>query len=841
MRIFRRLLRYALILCVSGILLACLGVGIAYWLIEPRLPSVDVLRDVRLQVPLRVYSADGKLMATIGETRRIPVKIEDVPQQLKNAFLAAEDANFYSHSGIDVTGILRALGYMIVKRSLHVPGGSTITQQVARGFFLSPEVSLTRKATEIFLSFRIEHELTKDEIFQLYLNKIFFGNRAYGVAAAAEFYYGKTLDQLTLAESAMLASLPKFPSSANPLSNLARATERRNYVLQRMLDNGFIKQAQFKQAISEPDRSFAHEPPVEVDAPYIAELVRREALDKLGNDALTNGYHIYTTIDSHDQTAANQALQSDLIAYDQRHGYRGPEAHFDIGAHSLPADLDKHLDGFQEINGLIPGIVTHIAEKSANIYVQDGQTVSLTLDSALWARRYKDESHRGSIPKNLEDLLKPGDVVRLARSADGKWELAQIPAVQGALIALNPEDGAIISEVGGFSYSRSKFNRVVQAARQPGSGFKPFFYAAAFEHGFTPASIINDAPLVFADPSKPNGMWTPKNDDDKFDGPTRLRKAMVLSKNLVSVRLLDAIGVRYAREYATRFGFSLEQLPDNLSLALGTASVSPLSMARAYAVFANGGFLVDPYFIDRIVDRDGKLIYKAHPAVACRHCPQRLLADANEKAPPAAAPANPASAAKVSLSPIAAAQATTRPADIASNADEPKLAPRTVDARTAYLISSLLHDVIRRGTGHAAMVLKRNDLAGKTGSTNDHRDAWFTGYNADIVVSTWVGFDDFSSLGRADGVGEFGAQAALPMWISFMRKALAGVAETPFETPAGITTARIDSVTGQLAPADDPNSMLEVFKVEDLARLQSGPNNATQQEKKVQQEAYGIF
>ncbi|HET8941412.1 MAG TPA: penicillin-binding protein 1A [Rudaea sp.] len=841
MRIFRRLLRYALILCVSGILLGCLGVGIAYWLIEPRLPSVDVLRDVRLQVPLRVYSADGKLMATIGETRRIPVKIEDVPQQLKNAFLAAEDANFYSHSGIDVTGILRALGYMIVKRSLHVPGGSTITQQVARGFFLSPEVSLTRKATEIFLSFRIEHELTKDEIFQLYLNKIFFGNRAYGVAAAAEFYYGKTLDQLSLAESAMLASLPKFPSSANPLSNLARATERRNYVLQRMLDNGFIKQEQFKQAISEPDRSFAHEPPVEVDAPYIAELVRREALDRLGNDALTNGYHIYTTIDSHDQTSANQALQSDLIAYDRRHGYRGPEAHFDIGAHSLPADLDKHLGGFQEINGLIPGIVTHIAEKSANIYVQDGQTVSLTLDSALWARRYKDESHRGSAPKNLEDLFKPGDVVRLARSADGKWELAQIPAVQGALIALNPEDGAIISEVGGFSYSRSKFNRVVQAARQPGSGFKPFFYAAAFEHGFTPASIINDAPLVFADPSKPNGMWTPKNDDDKFDGPTRLRKAMVLSKNLVSVRLLDAIGVRYAREYATRFGFSLEQLPDNLSLALGTASVSPLSMARAYAVFANGGFLVDPYFIDRIVDRDGKLIYKAHPAVACRHCPQRLLADANEKAPSAAAPANPAIAAKVSLSPIAAAQATTRPADIAANADEPRLAPRTVDARTAYLISSLLHDVIRRGTGHAAMVLKRTDLAGKTGSTNDHRDAWFTGYNADIVVSTWVGFDDFSSLGRADGVGEFGAQAALPMWISFMRKALAGVAETPFETPPGITTARIDSATGQLAPADDPNSMLEVFKVEDLARLQSGPNNATQQEKKVQQEAYGIF
>ncbi len=842
MRIFRRLLRYALILCVSGILLACLGVGIAYWLIEPRLPSVDVLRDVRLQVPLRVYSVDGKLMATIGETRRIPIKIDNVPQQLKNAFLAAEDANFYHHSGIDVTGILRALGYMIVKRSLHVPGGSTITQQVARGFFLSPEVSLTRKATEIFLSFRIEHELTKDEIFQLYLNKIFFGNRAYGVAAAAEFYYGKTLDQLTLAESAMLASLPKFPSSANPLSNLARATERRNYVLQRMLDNGFITKAQFTQSSSEPDRSFAHEPPVEVDAPYIAELVRREALDKLGNDALNSGYSVYTTIDSREQTAANQALQSDLIAYDQRHGYRGPEAHFDIGSHPLPVDLDTHLDAFQEINGLMPGIVTHSAEKTADIYIHDGQTVALTLESARWARRYKDESHRGATPKSLEDLLKPGDVVRLERAADGKWELSQIPAVQGGLIALNPENGAIISEVGGFSYSRSKFNRVVQAARQPGSGFKPFFYAAAFEHGFTPASIINDAPLVFADPSKPNGMWTPKNDDDKFDGPTRLREAMVLSKNLVSVRLLDAIGVRYAREYATRFGFTMEQLPDNLSLALGTASVSPLAMARGYAVFANGGFLVDPYFIDRIVDRDGKQIYKANPVVSCRHCPQRLLADASEqKSAGVASTTNAAPPVTASPASIASAQATTPQPLATIDPTTPNLAPRTVDARTAYLISSLLHDVIRRGTGHAAMVLKRNDLAGKTGSTNEHRDAWFTGYTSDLAVSTWVGFDDFSSLGRSDGVGEFGAQAALPMWISFLRKALDGVPEKPFETPVGITTARIDSVTGQLAPADDPHSMLEVFKVEDLARLRSGPNNATEQEKKVQQEAYGIF
>src|SRR6185312_74945 len=384
--------------------------------------------------------------------------------------------------------------------------------------------------------------------------------------------------------------------------------------------------------------------------------------------------------------------------------------------------------------------------------------------------------------------------------------------------------------------ARSKFNRAVQASRQPGSGFKPFFYAAAFEHGFTPASIINEAPIVFADPSKANGLWEPKNDDDKFEGPMRLREALVESKNLVSVRLLDAIGVRYAREYATHFGFSLQQLPDNLSFALGTASVSPLAMARGYAVFANGGFLVDPYFIDRIVDRDGREIYKTQPVLACRHCPQRLLEDAREQAAATNAKSNDAQPIKAALSTASATTAAT-PAD----PNAPKLAPRVLDSRTAYLIGSILRDVVRRGTGHDAMVLKRNDLAGKTGSTNDHRDAWFNGYNDDLVTTVWVGFDDFSSLGRSNGVGEFGAQAALPMWIEFMRSALKGVPEQPFEMPPGIATARIDKATGQLAPAGDPNSLLEVFKVEDIARLAAGPNNATEAEKKVQQDAYGIF
>ena len=825
-----------LILGVSGVLLACLAVGVAYWLIAPRLPSVETLRDVRLQVPLRVYSSDSKLIATIGETRRIPIKIEQVPPQLKNAFLAAEDANFYSHPGVDWQGVARAIGLMVSKRTLHVPGGSTITQQVARGFFLSSEVSLTRKFTEIFLSFRIERELTKDEIFELYLNKIFFGNRAYGVAAAAEFYYGKTLDQLTLGESAMLASLPKFPSSSNPLSNRARATERRKYVLERMLENGFITAEQLKQADAEPDRSYAHEPPIEVEAPWIAEMVRQDVLDKLGNEASTDGYSVYTTIDSHDQDAANQALRDDLMAYDQRHGFRGPEAHVDLPDHPLPADLDKRLEAFHPIVGLLPGIVIESGDKSADVYLQDGQSVPLDMPAVAWASRYKDERPRGGAPKKVSDVLQAGDIVRLARNDEGKWKLSQLPTVQGALVALDPEDGAIRAEVGGFSFSKSKFNRAVQSARQPGSSFKPFFYSAAFEHGFTPASIINDAPIVFPDPSKPNGLWTPQNDDGKFDGPMRLREAMVVSKNLVSVRLLDAIGVHYAREFVTRFGFTLEQIPENLSMALGTAAVSPLTMARAYAVFANGGFLVDPYFVDRVVDRDGKEVYKSQPAVACRHCPQRLLEDAREQAQIDAKTNGGATVIKTALSPISSAQAATTTSANA-DANSPKLAPRALDARTTYLIGSLLHDVVRRGTGAGAMVLKRSDLAGKTGSTNDHRDGWFSGYNDAIVASAWVGFDDFTSLGYK----EFGAETALPMWISFMRTALKGVPEKPFEMPTGITTARIDPETGQLAASDDAHSMLEVFKVEDIARLATGPENPTEQEKKVQQDAYGIF
>lgn len=845
MRVFLRLARYALYLALSGILLGCLAIGIAYWLISPRLPSVETLRDVRLQVPLRVYTADDKLVATFGETRRIPVSIDKVPDKVKNAFLAAEDARFYEHPGFDVQGIFRAVWHLVRTAGDKGPGGSTITQQVARNFFLSPEQTYTRKISELFLALRIEEALSKDEILALYLNKIFLGHRAYGVAAAAEFYYGKTLDQLELGECAMLASLPKFPSTGNPLFNRKRAEERRNYVLARMYENKFISEADMKAAMAQPDMAYAHEPPIETEAPYLAEMVRVEALERLGNDALSDGYSIKTTIDSRMQEAANQAVRNALLDYDKRHGYRGAEAHVELKPDATPEDYAQVLSAFRPVAGLMPALVTEVGKENAQLYLSDGQAVVLNKAAVEWARPYQSENSRGATPKTVEAVLKAGDVVRVARGDEENWTLSQLPSAQAALVSLDPEDGAIRALVGGFSFGRSKFNRATQSARQPGSSFKPFLYAAAFEHGFTPSSILNDAPLVFPDPSRPDGIWAPSNDDDKFEGPMRLREALIKSVNLISVRLLDAIGVRYAREFITRFGLPLEAMPENLSMSLGTASVAPLTMARGYAVLANGGMLVDPYLIASIRDRDGKEIFAAQPGRACRNCPERLLDDARlarEAAPGVSNPTVPTTAAPAGgsprFSPIRSANAASlpEPAQPVSEPGKPRLAPRTLDVRTAHLVTSLMRDVIRRGTGRAAMDLKRNDLAGKTGTTNEHRDAWFSGFNDQMVTSVWVGFDDFTSLGR----GEFGAKAALPIWIDYMRVALDGKAETPFVPPPGISTARIDPQTGYLASSDDSSSILEIFKSEDIERLSAPPPEA-QTDEAHQGEAYDIF
>jgi penicillin-binding protein 1A len=820
----RRLLRLCVYLCVLLVLLGAGTLGVLYWLVAPSLPSVQALRDVRLQVPLSVHASDGKLIAIFGETRRTPVRIADVPVRVKNAFIAIEDARFYEHPGVDWRGVTRAVWLLATTDDRRVPGGSTITQQVARMFFLSPEYSYTRKFAEMLLALKMERELSKDEIFELYLNKSFFGNRAYGIVAAAEFYYGKPLDQLSIAEAATLASIPKFPSSGNPIINPDRAKIRRDYVLQRMEELGYINADERRQAQAEPSHAHPHEPPIELEAPYVAEMVRQAAVDRYGADALNGGYRIYTTLDSRAQEAATLAIRNALIAYDRRHGWRGAEANVPLVATDTPENWQQELRDYRAIAGLQPGLVTEVESGAATVFLADGQSASLELESMRWAAPHVDENRRGAAPRGVGDVLRRGDIVRVARNAEGGWELAQIPKAQGALVSLSPEDGALVALAGGFSFGLNKFNRATQALRQPGSSFKPFVYAAAFERGFTPASIVLDAPVVFHDRGS-GKTWRPQNDNDSFAGPMRLREAMVTSRNLVSVRILDAIGVSYAKRYIQGFGFTSESLPENLSLSLGTSSVPPIALARGYTVFSNGGFLVEPYFIQRVEDRDGVVIAMEHPLRACRQCPERLLREAGS---------GTASSGGFDLS-SAGARRADAPSGLEDGPPAQFLAPRAVDERTTFLIQSLLRDVVRRGTGRGAMVLERHDLGGKTGSTNEHRDAWFSGFGGNLATTAWVGMDDFSSL----GAGEFGAKAALPMWIDFMRVALDGVPEPSQDMPNGVTTALIDPSSGLLVPPGTPGAMSEMFKVEDIARLET--RMATSGQTSSEQEAFDIF
>ncbi|PKM07206.1 MAG: penicillin-binding protein 1A [Gammaproteobacteria bacterium HGW-Gammaproteobacteria-4] len=818
----RRLLRLALVVGLIGLALGLVTIGALYWLIAPRLPDVQVLRNTEMQVPLTVYSREGKLIAQFGETRRYPARIEDIPEQIKQAFIATEDARFYEHSGIDARGIARAVWLLATTSGRRVPGGSTITQQVARQFFLSSEYSYSRKLTEIFLALKMERELSKDEILELYLNKSFFGNRAYGIAAAAEFYYGKPLDRLSLAEAATLASIPKFPSSGNPISNPERALIRRNYVLARMLENGFIDKAQLEQAQREVQSAAPHEPPIEVEAPYLAEMVREAVVERYGPDALTSGLKVYTSIAASEQLAGNQAVYDALAAYDRRHGWRGAEAHWPLDAAPDHSALAKRLRDLGPVANLLPALVLQSDAGTASLLLGNGERVALNLKSVSWAAKYLSEHSRGPVPKRVDQVLAAGDVVRLIADGDSH-SLAQIPKAQAALVALDPEDGGIRTLVGGFSFARSKFNRVTQSQRQPGSSFKPFVYASAFERGFTPASVVLDAPVVFRqqglDADGEEKVWQPQNFNQNFSGPMRLREAMVTSRNLVSVRLLDAIGVNYARRFIQRFGFSAQSLPEDLSLALGTSSVPPLQLARGYAVFANGGFLIDPWFIERIENRDGVTLYQSHPATACRNCPQRM---AQEKA-------SGTQAGGFDLG------GNTRQTTETVGPPSQMLAPRVVEERTVYLVGSLMRDVVRRGTGRGAMVLGRNDLAGKTGTTNDYRDAWFSGFGGGIVTTAWVGMDDFGSLGR----GELGGPTALPAWIGFMRTALADRPEVIPPLPTGVVTAWVDRDTGLLAAPGSPDAIAEFFKLEDIARLEA--NTANAQPKTSDREAFDIF
>lgn len=800
---FFRLLRKLFLL---GLIFAAIGLAVAvgtYFYLVPKLPDVQELRDIKLQVPLSVYTKDTKLIAQFGETRRYPVNIKDVPLQVKQAFIASEDARFYEHEGLDYKGIGRAIWLTLTTSDKRVPGGSTITQQVARNYFeLSREVDYSRKLKEMLLALKMERELGKDEILGLYLNKIFFGHRAYGIAAAAEFYYGKKLNELSLAETATLASLPKFPSSGNPIVNPKRAMERRGYVLRQMLEEGYITQTQLDAANAEPNTAKRHEPKVEMNAPYLAEMVRREMLDRYGEEALVSGFRVYTTVNSIDQINAEKAVRNGLIEYDHRHGWRGAESHIDLPADASTALYIEKARSVPVISDFPAAIVTDFVGNDAKLTLFNGTEYQLTAASSKWTGR------------SPATLLKRGDIIRLMLDEKTKgYVLSQLPSAQAALVSLQPEDGALRAIVGGFSFNQNSFNRATQATRQPGSSFKPFVYAAAFERGYTPASIVNDAPVEF---KYGNGkVWRPQNDGGRFAGPIRVREALVQSRNLVSVRLLSAIGTDFARTYITQFGFNKDQLPPNLSMSLGTASLTPMSIARGYTVFANGGFLVTPYFIEKIIDRDGNAVALTRPLSACRACSQRTSMDHRT--------ATVVDGFDFSAGGPKKEVATTQAKPEDSNfvgPQEVSLAPRAIDERTAYLVSSMMRDVVKRGTATAAKVLKREDIGGKTGSTNDHRDAWFSGFGGNLVTTVWVGKDNFKPL----GYGEYGGRAALPIWISFMGDTLKDIPENDLTPPNGVVTAKI-SASGNLLPEGTPGALTEYFKQEDYDRLISSGYN----------------
>ena len=787
---------------VGAIVLIAFANICAYVYLKPALPDVDTLRDVQLQVPLRVYTRDGRLMAAIGEQRRIPVRYDQLPPKLVQAFLATEDDRFFRHHGVDWQGILRAALANLRAGGIR-QGASTITMQVARDMFLSPRRDMKRKMSEIYISLLMETEFTKEEIFSLYMNKIFLGQRAYGVGAAAEVYFGKSLDQLNLAEMATLAGIPTAPSVVNPVASAEAATTRRTHVLGRMLELNYITRAEFEAAKNSPMESRLHGPSIEVDAPYVAEMVRNEMQAKYGDSVYTAGYRVFTTIDSHLQAAATVALRTGLLEYDRRHGWRGPTAKVDLSKAASPADLEAELEEFPAVGGLRPAIVQKVEAKSARIYVKSLGEVTLPWEKLSWARRELPDEKVDRSPAQAADIFARGDVIYTVGNSAESLQFVQIPEAQSALVAVDPKDGAVVALIGGFDFFQSKFNRVTQARRQPGSGFKPFVYAAAFDKGYTPASIVVDAPIV-VDETGMEKAWRPREFENDFAGPIRLREALVHSRNLVSIRLMREIGGDYTWNYVQRFGFDKSQLPNDLTLAVGTAELSPLQVVIGYSTFANGGFRVAPYYIDRIEDAAGKTLVQANPSVACFECGR-----------PTDPPAVKAGARERLLD--------EAPRDGKSLIPAKDLAPQVIRPQVAYLLSDMMADVIRRGTGVGARVLNRDDLAGKTGTTNDFHDAWFSGFNGNLAATVWTGFDQDRSLGE----GEQGARAALPIWVYFMHQALAGAPRRMWPMPDGLVTVRISPDTGLLASADNPNGIMEKFIEGNLPKseIYEGPNN----------------
>jgi len=734
-----------------------LGFAGAQQFLRPEIPNAAELRDIRLQLPLSIHSRDGLLMAQIGEQRRIPVTWEEIPPLVVDAFLASEDDRYFEHPGVDWQGLVRAAASNFSAGAVR-EGGGTITMQLARNTVLGSERTLRRKLKEVFLALRLEHEFTKQEILTLYLNRIFLGQRAYGIGAAAQVYFDKTPQELTLAEAALIAGLPRSPSRDNPVASVERARDRRGYVLRRMFETGKIDATERDAAAAVPVVARIYAPVIELDAPYVAEMARLEMMQLHGERALTGGYRVTTTVDSRLQNAANAAAWRTMLEYERRHGYRGPLEQLDAATLADPAAVTAAFRRHPDRGSLVAALVEGVRERGALLRRRDGIAVDLEWDDLAWARAALPGDRLGPAPKTAAEILVGGQLVYLEPYEDGRYRLAQLPAVAGALVALQPRDGAILALVGGFDFGESKYNRAIQARRQPGSAFKPFVYSAALERGFTPASLINDAPIVLGG-GVGTDEWRPQNINKKFYGPTPLREALVRSQNLVSVRLLRATGIGPAMRHIAGFGFSPEATPPNLTFALGSGQVTPLEMTRAFAVFANGGFLVTPHVIERVTDGEGREVFIAQAPVACVDCPGTIAA------PQAITPAN------------------------------------------AFVMTDIMLDVIQRGTAQRAKALGRSDLAGKTGTTSDRRDAWFVGFNGDVAAAAWIGFDQERTLGD----NEEGGRTALPMWVSFMEEALRDRPENRLPEPPGVVRMWVNRSTGQPTTVGAGGALFEAF------------------------------
>lgn len=802
-------------LFLTGLSVAVIVTSGFYLYLRPGLPPVHQLLDIKLQTPLRVYSKDNRLIAEFGEKRRAPITIEQIPTIQLQAFMAAEDARFYEHFGVDIKGLARAAIELVSTGEIQ-SGGSTITMQVAKNYFLSRDRTFIRKFNEILLALQIERELDKNRILELYLNKIYLGNRAYGIAAAAQVYYNKPVSELSLAQMAMLAGLPKAPSAFNPLANPDRAMIRRNWILGRMRDLGYITPDAHGLAVSAPITASYNSTETEVDADYVAEMARSEMVRRFGEDAYTDGYTVTLTVDGEKQQVATEALRNGLEAYDRRHGFRGPIGQIEEDTLAT-SELSDVILNYPRVESLLPAIVEEVDDESGKVrvYARVVGPAIMPFETMTWARRYKTENLTGPEPEKPSDVVSPGDVVyvraqepvQASSEADADESspqvddpeqptaatvaLAQIPRVEGALISLEAKTGAIQALAGGYSFGQSKYNRAIQARRQPGSTFKPFLYLSALESGMTPATIYNDAPIVFDD-SELETAWRPQNSSGQFYGPTRLREALYRSRNLVSIRLLRDLGIEKTLNYLAQLEIPTENMPDNLSLSLGSGQLTPMELARGMAVIANGGYDVEPYLIETISDFSGEIIYQAPKTILC-----------DENCNEVAEQAIPVTDESDAATPANASQGNEEPPEV-------RVMPRLADERAVFILHSMMQDVIRRGTGRRALALGREDIAGKTGTTNEQKDTWFAGFNHDIATTTWVGFDQPAPLGRR----EFGASTALPVWLDYMKVALEGAPSSLMPRPNGIVNIRINPETGQRArPGED--GVFEVFREED--------------------------